>query len=211
LRHAATLGLVLLGLAVLGAPPQPASAATIAVTISDLTGNVGPTPGATLGWEFTVNSPITVTQLGVFDAGQDGLADSHPVGIFDLGANLLVSGTVTTADPLTNQFRYINVAPTPLNAGQTYRIGGFYPTGADTDRIQAHGFSTAPEIQFTDGYGVNTGVLAFPSTKDSGVNPGSFGPNFQFVAAVPEPGTLALTGLEMLGLVVWLRRRKKAS
>jgi hypothetical protein len=29
-------------------------------------------------------------------------------------------------------------------------------------------------------------------------------------AAVPEPGTLALTGLGMLGLGVWLRRRKKS-
>src|SRR5262245_22723600 len=29
-------------------------------------------------------------------------------------------------------------------------------------------------------------------------------------AAVPEPGTLALTGLGMLGMGVWLRRRKKS-
>jgi hypothetical protein len=30
-------------------------------------------------------------------------------------------------------------------------------------------------------------------------------------AAVPEPGTLALTGLGMLGMAAWLRRRRKSS
>jgi hypothetical protein len=32
---------------------------------------------------------------------------------------------------------------------------------------------------------------------------------FQLFDATPEPGTLALTGLGMLGLVGWMRRRKK--
>jgi len=45
--------------------------------------------------------------------------------------------------------------------------------------------------------------------KESLDNPGVFGPNFQF-QAVPEPGTLALTGLGMLEMGVWLKRRKKS-
>src|SRR5262249_25328874 len=55
-----------------------------------------------LGYKFEVNAPITVTQLGYYDSGQDGLAESHAVGIYDLSQNLLVSGTVDagTADEL---------------------------------------------------------------------------------------------------------------
>ena len=92
LRSRSTFGLLLLGLALLCAAPRPA-AADFAVSISDLTG-IGPFGlSGTGGWEFTVNSPITVTQLGFFDSGQDGLVDAHPVGLWDLSQTLLVSGT----------------------------------------------------------------------------------------------------------------------
>jgi hypothetical protein len=97
-RLVATLGWVLLGLALLCAAPRPAAAESVAVSFSNLTGAAA-SGSVTGGWGFIVNSPITVTQLGVFDSGQDGLRESHPVGIFDLSANLLVSGTVTTGDP----------------------------------------------------------------------------------------------------------------
>src|SRR4051794_15665840 len=108
-------GLLALGLALAGAPSVQA-APIPAFSISDTTGNTFVTD-ATAGWEFAVNSPIPVPQLGFFDSGRggpDGLAELPPVGIFALGATLLVSGTVTTADPLTAQFRYVPVAPTPL-------------------------------------------------------------------------------------------------
>jgi PEP-CTERM motif len=195
------------------AVPRPATAATIAVSISDVSGQFGFLPGVTAGWEFIVNSPITVTHLGFFDSGQDGLGEAHPVGLWnDLtqGATLLVSGTVATGDPLTNQWRYTDVTDTPLAPG-TYRIGALYPSSIDPVQIQASGFSTAPEIAFTHGAFANTGVLSFPLLIEPAFAPGAFGPNFQFInpAAVPEPGTLALTGLGMLGLGVWLRRRKK--
>jgi PEP-CTERM motif len=207
-------GLLALGLALAGAPSVHA-APIPAFSISDTTGNTFVTD-ATAGWEFVVSSPITVTQLGFFDsgrAGPDGLAEAHPVGIYDLGTNLLVSGTVTTADPLTAQFRYVPVTPTPLAPG-TYRIGAYFATPADLAVSGAAGFVTVPEITFSTGVASTpppTGSLQYPDFAFAGFNPGVFGPNFQFeTTAVPEPGTLALTALGMLGLLVYLRKRKRA-
>jgi hypothetical protein len=35
----------------------------------------------TLGYAFTLSSPVTVTNLGLFDFGNDGLGSSHAVTI----------------------------------------------------------------------------------------------------------------------------------
>src|ERR1035438_4548702 len=56
------------------------------------------------GWIFSVNTPITVTSLGVYDQNSDGLSISHDVGIYRqsdqvlLGSATVPSGTVGTLD-----------------------------------------------------------------------------------------------------------------
>jgi hypothetical protein len=45
----------------------------------------------TIGWVFTLTSSVTVAELGYFDAGNDGLFDSHAVGIWTNGGTLQVS------------------------------------------------------------------------------------------------------------------------
>src|SRR5271154_7146963 len=49
---------------------------------------------ATIGWQFTLSSPVTVTELGFFDATGGGLFDPHPVGIWNSSGTLLGSATV---------------------------------------------------------------------------------------------------------------------
>lgn len=84
----------------------------------------------TVGWEFTPQSDIRVTELGFFDLGQDGLNISHDVGIWDESEQLLVSATVAygTAAPLIGEYRYASVGPILLGAGQTFVIGATVPT-----------------------------------------------------------------------------------
>jgi hypothetical protein len=82
----------------------------------------------TFGWQFTVTSTLNVTDLGYYDAGGDGLAFSHQVGIFNDSTQLeLVSGTVDsgTTDPLIDGYRVIPVSYTLLPG--TYDVLGFNP------------------------------------------------------------------------------------
>ena len=50
--------------------------------------------GCNLGYQFTLDSTTTFDGLGLYDADSDGLNDSHEVGVWDLGGNLLASTTV---------------------------------------------------------------------------------------------------------------------
>jgi hypothetical protein len=192
---------------------QASHADTVAVTFDTTTGlELGNGP-FTLGFEFQVNAPINVTQLGAFDDSQDGLNENHDVGIWNSVGVLQVSATVAagTVDPLTNQFRYVSVAPVTLGAG-TYYIGALWVDGADYNTFPDganSGFATAPQITFVSDSYVAGGALADPTNLLAG-GPAYFGPNFQFVAssAVPLPASVSV-GLSMLagfGVLFGLRK-----
>jgi hypothetical protein len=105
------------------------------------------------------------------------LAQSHDVGIFDLGGNLLTSATVNPSDPLTGLFRYTSITPYDLVAGTQYVIAS--TTGSENYNYNPATFATAPEISFVSDRYVSSTALAFP--VDGPVNvAGWFGPNFQF-------------------------------
>jgi hypothetical protein len=91
-----------MGLVALMAAPSPAS---LAIDFSDVYTSKNFTNNDwSLGFEFTVNSPVFVTQLGFYDDWQNGLTETHDVGIYDAAQNLLVSTTVSPSDPLTAFF-----------------------------------------------------------------------------------------------------------
>lgn len=105
----------------------------------------------TYGWEFTVSQPITVTNLGYFDAGNtsptdspDGLFVAHPMGLWTSGGTLLTSGTVLagTASPEFQSYRYADVPDVTLTPGQSYVVAAFSPEG----NYQQHTFDPQPDF-----------------------------------------------------------------
>lgn len=94
----------------------------------------------TLGFQFLVNSDITVTSLGAFDYLGDGFATAHTVGIWNLsgGAPLaMVTLLASTSASLLGSFRYGSVASVTLFAGTEYLIGASDYYGSIND-IYAH-------------------------------------------------------------------------
>lgn len=166
----------------------------------------------TLGFQFTVNSPISITALGAFDYAQDGFAQAQQVGLWSNDGTLLASTFVDNSDPLEGFWRFHDIVPLALTVGQTYRVAS---QGGEGYTFYTNGFTVAPEITFIFdcwhyvGNGSND-PLYFPESSDSiGASQGGalFGGNARFSpGAVPEPASIALIGGGLLFLGV-LRRR----
>jgi hypothetical protein len=176
----------------------------------------------TYGWEFTVQTPVRVTALGVLDSPflaqggtvGDGLNESHAVGIWRLLAQptLIVATTVQSgiADALQNGFRYAPVAATDLPAGQ-YVIG-MYNSGVQGD-YSVLPSGSSPTFTAQAGSGLIIGnrrigdnlSLGFPDIIDTS-NRGDFGPNM-LIQPVPEPSVAALSFAGVIGLALLKRKR----
>src|SRR5262245_59695726 len=106
--------------------PLQTRADTIAFSVSSGVSAAFPSDDVTLGYSFTLSSAVAVTNLGIFDLGNNGLNQSHTVTIWTSTGTALVNALIPagTREPLTNGFRYTSIAPFTLPAG-TYTIGGF--------------------------------------------------------------------------------------
>lgn len=176
------------------------------------------TSDRTWGWEFTVNTPIEVTKLGMFDLFADGIPPV-PVGIWTAGGTPIVSTLVTGLDPFegttlsgpgfSGLFRYHALSsPVPLNPG-VYRIGA--DVASESFVWRAAGVVVGgPEI--TAGvpvYNPSTTSFAFPFQAFPADSWGYFGPNFQYQLPVPEPSTLVLAACGTLAAGIFSRRRRR--
>ncbi|WP_395138421.1 DUF4082 domain-containing protein [Armatimonas sp.] len=203
--------LMLLGLATL---PQMAQAQTAAIDFTSSGSNTAATT-STRGYEFNITSSVTVTGLSFFDLGSDGLAQAHDVGLWDSSGTLLASVNVPsgTTAPLdsSGKFRFVTLGSSvTLPVATAYRVGAVFVAGSpDQQFISQVGLTNAPGVSYVQGAFINNGVnaLTFP-TGNLGVN-GLSGGSFVIGAAssAPEPGTLALLALGIVGGVV-ARRRK---
>lgn len=190
-----------------------------AISFDPVVGTQLANPPFTLGWQFTVNGPILVTAVGVYDSPlANGLLNPHDAGIFD-STGALVPGTFVTVPsgtgaPLISQFRYVDISPVLLGPG-TYQIGALFVVADPNDdgvifpTSGLSGFATDPLISFVESTFASGAVLTNPLAPGGGATDfGYFGPNFILTAAIPEPATIALLGAVLLGFAAQRRRRR---
>lgn len=188
------------------------SAGTLGVATSN--DNVFVNTGTwTLGYSFLVNSPITVTGLGVFDDNSDGLNVSHDVGLWDANGNLLASTTVGagTVAPLNGFYRMASISGVSLTAGNIYYVGSVNGIDNDGWLQDPSSLVAAPEITYLSRqFEFSGGGLVFPDLAGSG-STGYFGGNFEFgTSTVPEPGSLLMLGSGVLAAAGAFRRKFRA-
>ncbi|GAB5497111.1 MAG: hypothetical protein Phyf2KO_21910 [Phycisphaerales bacterium] len=163
-------------------------------------------PGV-VGWRFDVNTPIILTDIGIFNGDADGLTSNHEVGLWDSAGNLLTQGVTGPGGDVLGQFTYSSVEDVVLSPGERYTIGAVYDINDGDSYVSGPSvLNLAAEINPTTN-GVfpeagDLGGLFFP-TGDS-TNLARLGTNFLF-RPVPAPASMALLGL---GGVAACRRRR---
>ena len=146
-----------------------------------------------IGFAFTVNERIVLSQLGWFDDGPVGLTKNHDVAVFDESGSVRVQATVPsgTAASLTDGFRWVPIPDTTLLPGQTYVIAGTDPVGGgDQYRFQASSVTYDPRIDFVQSRWISGSTLTLPVNNNPSFDDAYFGPNFQLmpvqIPATPE-------------------------
>lgn len=165
--------------------------------------------GTTHGWRFTVDEPIRVIALGMYDKQGNGLQIAHPVGLWDEEGGLLRSVVLGAGSgaPLIDRFRYAETPSIVLSPGQWYTVGVYSDAFALNDgMIVDDGDFAINEIIHYEGFSRTdaTDGLHIPLTPNAGSFQHRFGANFRF-EVVPAPGAIALLGFG--GFALSRRRR----
>lgn len=193
-----------------GLSSNPALAAPILDSFTPTDTSVG--GGFFVGYQFTATQNLSITDLGFYDAGLDGLASSHDIGIFSLGGALLGSVTVGPGSAnLVGDFRYASLASAlNLISGTSYQIGGT-TSGSDAWVFQGNSLVTNgisyDQSRFRQGG--SFGALDTPADDRE-----YFTVNALFgdvAGAVPEPSTWAFMIFGFGAIGGAMRRRRKAN
>jgi hypothetical protein len=197
----------------------PATAAVLQLSQGGTIGNQPPNGAFNVGVKFNVDSPITVTSIGIYDSGQNGIVGDLTAFLFSIPA----AGSPLELESATfHGSNYVYVGhyayqtfniPLTLGVG-TYYLGGI---GWSTNDPEHNGFYSGNDESFVVStlvtflsapYDPDNGTKFVPASDETGRNYFESA-NIQFDAATPLPATLPLfaTGLGVLGLMG--RRRKR--
>ena len=200
--------------------PLPASAFVLQ-TANNTSGNQG---YSGVGVRFTVNSSIDVSQLGIYDSGQDGIsagttlwASLFSANTWPTGGILLASQSFTSASPGTLSADYLFKAITPLTLlpGDYVLAGYGWVLASDPENnciisgaCETFNNGLGLLTYFGSVYGGGTDAPTVMPYQASPGNPNYFSAaNMVFAATAPaapgpapEPATLALLGIGLAGL-----------
>jgi len=177
----------------------------------------------TLGYTFTVNEDVTVDGIGLFDYGSDGLSSAHQVALWNMDGSFRIDPMILNPGlpPANSEVSisglgsYIYVGldqPLILEAGE-YVLGASYlAANGNKDPVEFLPDSiteNAPNVFFGAGvFGAADGVnVMFPDIPGFGNN--YFGPALRISATIPEPLTLALLFIGIVGMAGNLRQRSR--
>ena len=158
-----------------------------------------------IGWEFTVSVPVSVTALGVWDEGGNGLSKIHQIGVFRVSDSVLIVGASLVdgaSSPLIDGTRFVDVLSTPLVPGTHYYIlADEFSTDAYVSGNGSIGFASHVNWLAVADTAANS-IFGAPTFTPGTV--GNLGPNFRFT--VPGPGAPGL--LAFGGFLLGARRRR---
>jgi len=199
---------------------------TSAVTFTDSTPDTFSVSQQVIGFDFTVSIALTVTALGFYDLGGDGLAVSHAIGLWGPDAPVIIEPPLAqttvpagTSGLLQDSFRYQAISPLTLSPGITYTIGAFTQTNAQSgagmvdlyfSQLTSGQVVLAPGIVLGDAKTstIDQPGLTRPAVNFSGANLGFFGPGF-LVQPIPEPSVSVLLAIALVGGAYLARWRRK--
>lgn len=182
-----------------------------ATPILSITGGSGGNPvgQSSHGWTFTANQDILVTELGLYDPGQDGFDIGHEIGLFRLSDGaLLTEGFLSagTGNKLIDNFRYVDTDDALLTSGEDYVIS-YFSSSSNNDFVvtSASDLVIDPAITILHGNWASSSSLIIPGNTTTSDR---FGPGFLYetVTAVSEPASLFLLMFGFAGIVIRKRR-----
>lgn len=163
-----------------------------------------------VGSRFASSTSFTVTALGIFDHGGDGLVHGYRVVLFDNAGTALVSADVPsgTAARLENGFRWANLT-TPLGlAAGTYLVATYRPDFADrfewvtAANVQVWAPFTLVDDNYLSGSAGDGLTPVFPTSSED--RDGIFGPGLQATVDDGTPESIPALSNWSLALMVAL-------
>jgi hypothetical protein len=171
----------------------------------------------TLGFEFSVASPESISALGVYDDGGGALPTDAMVGLWDTSGDLLTSVTVpASGGSVVGDFRYAGIPAYALTAGTDYIVGAYLgSTGVATSLNTGQGGTGSYNPLVTviqDQFSSFNSAFSFPGSTDGNAGGAWLGANFNIGTAVPELSTWAMMAFGFAGVgIVGYRATRRSS